>query len=87
MLKTEGIRRGLEVILNPLFANIEDIKQKDKVVLELSSFQLMTMNVHIDCALITNITPNHLDIHKDMEEYTEAKKNIFKFQEEKDLLS
>lgn len=87
MLKTEGYKTWIGGnIGNPLFANIEDIQQKDKVVLELSSFQLMTMNVHIDCALITNITPNHLDIHKDMEEYTEAKKNIFKFQEEMDLL-
>lgn len=87
MLKTEGYKTWIGGnIGNPLFANIEDIQQKDKVVLELSSFQLMTMNVHIDCALITNITPNHLDVHKDMQEYTEAKKNIYKFQEEKDLL-
>lgn len=87
MLKTEGYKTWIGGnIGNPLFANIEDIQHKDKVVLELSSFQLMTMNVHIDCALITNITPNHLDVHKDMDEYTEAKKNIFKFQEEKDLL-
>jgi len=87
MLKEEGYKTWIGGnIGNPLFANIEQIKEEDKVVLELSSFQLMTMNVHIDCALITNITPNHLDIHKDMNEYIEAKKNIFKFQEAGDLL-
>lgn len=87
MLKSEGYKTWIGGnIGNPLFANIEEIKKEDKVVLELSSFQLMTMNVHIDNALITNITPNHLDIHTDMEEYVEAKKNIFKFQHEGDLL-
>lgn len=87
MLKAEGHKTWIGGnIGNPLFANIEQIKKEDKVVLELSSFQLMTMNVHIDCALITNITPNHLDIHKDMEEYIDAKKNVFKFQEPNNLL-
>jgi UDP-N-acetylmuramoylalanine--D-glutamate ligase len=87
MLKAEGHRTWVGGnIGNPLFASIEDIKKEDKVVLELSSFQLMTMDVHIDCALITNITPNHLDVHKGMEEYTEAKKNIFKAQEKENLL-
>lgn len=87
MLKSQGYKTWIGGnIGNPLFANIEDIKKEDKVVLELSSFQLMTMNVHIDCALITNITPNHLDIHKNMEEYIEAKKNIFKFQQVEDTL-
>lgn len=87
MLKSQGYKTWIGGnIGNPLFANIEDIKKEDKVVLELSSFQLMAMNVHIDCALITNITPNHLDIHKNMEEYIEAKKNIFKFQQVEDTL-
>lgn len=87
MLKTEGHKTWVGGnIGNPLFASIEDIKEDDKVVLELSSFQLMTMDVHIDCALITNITPNHLDVHKDMDEYTEAKKNIFKAQEKENIL-
>ncbi|MCY6371950.1 UDP-N-acetylmuramoyl-L-alanine--D-glutamate ligase [Clostridium ganghwense] len=87
MLKSEGYKTWVGGnIGNPLFAKIEEMKKDDKVVLELSSFQLMTMKVHIDCALITNITPNHLDVHKDMEEYIEAKKNIFKVQKENDLL-
>jgi UDP-N-acetylmuramoylalanine--D-glutamate ligase len=71
---------------NPLFAEIEQIKPEDKAVLELSSFQLMTMKVSPAVAIVTNLTPNHLDIHKDMEEYVEAKKNIFKFQDNNGLL-
>ena len=70
----------------PLFSNIEDIKKEDKVILELSSFQLMTMDVEIDVAIVTNITPNHLDMHKDMQEYIDSKKNVFKYQKEGDLL-
>lgn len=70
----------------PLFSNIEEIKKEDKVVLELSSFQLMTMDTEVDVAIVTNITPNHLDMHKDMQEYIDAKKNILKYQKENDLL-
>lgn len=70
----------------PLFAQIEDIGQDDMVVLELSSFQLMTMDTEMDVAVVTNLSPNHLDIHKDMNEYIDAKKNIFTHQTEADLL-
>ena len=49
------------------------------VVLELSSFQLMTMNLPVEVAVVTNLAPNHLDMHKDMQEYIDAKKNIFLF--------
>ncbi len=66
---------------NPLFSQIEEIKDEDRVVLELSSFQLMTMNVPVDIAVVTNVSPNHLDMHKDMQEYIDAKKNIFLYQE------
>lgn len=62
----------------PLFTQIEDIKESDCVVLELSSFQLMDVEENVDVAIITNISPNHLDIHKDYNEYIEAKKNIIK---------
>lgn len=87
ILKKEGYKTWIGGnIGTPLFCEIENISKEDKVVLELSSFQLMTMNVHIDCALITNVAPNHLDVHKDMEEYIEAKKNIFKSQGKDDLL-
>ena len=70
----------------PLFANIEEINESDRVVLELSSFQLMTMTVSPDVALITNLSPNHLDMHKSLEEYLDAKKNIYKYQSPQDTL-
>ena len=70
----------------PLFTRLPEIKPDDIVVLELSSFQLMNMHVSPDISVITNITPNHLNIHKDYEEYIEAKKNIFKYQDEKGIL-
>ena len=70
----------------PLFAQIEEIEEKDMVVLELSSFQLMTINSQIDVALVTNLAPNHLDMHKDMQEYIESKKKIFLYQEKEDVL-
>jgi len=70
----------------PLFTKISEMKPEDYVVLELSSFQLMTMNVSPNVAVITNVTPNHLDIHKSYEEYINSKANIFKYQKENDLL-
>lgn len=70
----------------PLFTRLHEMKPDDIVVLELSSFQLMNMHVSPDIAVITNITPNHLNIHKDYEEYIEAKKNIFKNQDENGIL-
>ncbi|WP_238883699.1 UDP-N-acetylmuramoyl-L-alanine--D-glutamate ligase [Clostridium sp. YIM B02551] len=70
----------------PLFSKIEEIRESDRVVLELSSFQLMTMDNRIESAIVTNLTPNHLDMHKGMEEYIDSKKNIFKYQAKDDLL-
>jgi UDP-N-acetylmuramoylalanine--D-glutamate ligase len=64
----------------PLFDKIDIIKPDDRVILELSSFQLHTMQDSPHVAVITNITPNHLDVHKSMEEYIDAKKNIFRYQ-------
>lgn len=52
------------------------------VVLELSSFQLMNMKISPKVSVITNITPNHLNIHEDMDEYIEAKKTIIDYQDE-----
>ena len=87
LLKEEGYRTWVGGnIGTPLFSQIEEICPEDKVVLELSSFQLMTMNVSPEVAIITNLSPNHLDMHKDMEEYVDSKKNIFKYQTEKDIL-
>lgn len=62
----------------PLFTKINDMTEKDVVILELSSFQLMNMEVSPSISVITNITPNHLDIHGSYEEYIDAKKNIYK---------
>ena len=64
----------------PLLPDIESIQPDDLAVLELSSFQLMTMDTSADIAVVTNLAPNHLDIHKGMEEYIAAKKNIFLYQ-------
>ncbi len=60
----------------PLLPEIETINPADYAVVELSSFQLISMRKSPDIAVVTNLAPNHLDIHKDMEEYIEAKKNI-----------
>ena len=60
----------------PLLPQIEDIKEHDIAVVELSSFQLISMRKSPDVAVVTNISPNHLDVHRDMTEYIEAKKNI-----------
>lgn len=60
----------------PLLPEIENIKAEDYVVVELSSFQLISMRKSPDVAVVTNVAPNHLDVHKDMDEYVEAKKNV-----------
>ncbi len=62
----------------PLFTKIEQLKETDIVVLELSSFQLMGMRTSPDIAVVTNISPDHLDVHGSYEEYINAKKYIFK---------
>lgn len=70
----------------PLFTKLNEIKPEDIVILELSSFQLMGMDISPQISVVTNITPNHLNIHKDYEEYIDAKKNIFKYQNEDGIL-
>ena len=60
----------------PLLPEIENISSEDFVVVELSSFQLISMRKSPDVAVVTNVAPNHLDVHKDMDEYVEAKKNV-----------
>lgn len=62
---------------HPLLADVPFINENDFAVVELSSFQLMDMTCSPAAALVTNVTPNHLDIHKDMAEYIEAKTHIF----------
>lgn len=61
----------------PLLPDVDGMEPGDIAVLELSSFQLMTMDRSPDIAVVTNLAPNHLDVHKSMEEYVDAKKNIF----------
>lgn len=70
----------------PLLPLARQMKATDFAVVELSSFQLMDMTRSPHIAVVTNLAPNHLDVHKDMEEYVEAKKNIFKFQNPGDIL-
>ena len=70
----------------PLLPLVRQMKKDDFAVVELSSFQLMDMTRSPQRAVVTNLAPNHLDVHKDMEEYVEAKKNIFAFQDEAGLL-
>lgn len=69
-----------------LFDKIEEMNEESIVVLELSSFQLMTMEVSPHISVITSLAPDHLDIHKSIEEYYESKKNIYRYQKEDDIL-
>ena len=59
---------------------IEQIQDNDAAVVELSSFQLLSMRQSPDVAVITNIAPNHLDVHGTMEEYIQAKTNLIAHQ-------
>lgn len=77
MLRAEG--KTVHVggnIGTPLLPRIDEIKPEDFVVVELSSFQLISMRKSPDVAVVTNVAPNHLDVHKDMDEYVEAKRNV-----------
>ena len=64
----------------PLLPDIENIKSTDIAVVELSSFQLISMRKSPDISIVTNVEPNHLDIHKDMQEYVDSKKNVISHQ-------
>ncbi len=70
----------------PLFTKISEMRPEDIVVLELSSFQLMNMKLSTDYAIITNISPNNLNVHKDYKEYINSKANIFQNQDENGVL-
>jgi UDP-N-acetylmuramoylalanine--D-glutamate ligase len=65
---------------NPLIGDLKDILPTDRVVMELSSFQLDVMTTSPHVAAILNITPNHLDRHPSMEAYVEAKRHILDYQ-------
>lgn len=87
MLKKQGFKTWVGGNIGfPLFASIEEIEESHRVVIELSSFQLMTMKESPQVSLVTNLSPNHLDMHKSMEEYINSKKSIFKYQKSDDLL-
>lgn len=70
----------------PLLPRLSEIEEKDAAVVELSSFQLMGMHVSPEHAVITNLSENHLDWHRGMQEYCDAKTAIFQNQEKDDLL-
>ena len=70
---------------NPLLCQADEMRPEDYAVLELSSFQLMTMTQSPHIAVVTNLAPNHLDMHKGMEEYVAAKENIFRYQKTGDV--
>ena len=87
MLKTAGKTVWLGGnIGTPLLPLCSRMKEDDFAVVELSSFQLMDMTRSPHVAVVTNLAPNHLDVHKDMDEYVDAKKNIFAFQGKEDIL-
>ncbi len=70
---------------HPLLCEADGMLATDYAVLELSSFQLMTMKHSPHIAVVTNLAPNHLDVHRDMAEYVAAKENIFCHQSGEDV--
>lgn len=86
LLKRECEKRNKGRVLvggnigTPLINEIESLTEDDFAVFEISSFQLMSLDISPDVAVITNISPNHLDIHRGMEEYVEAKRALIKNQ-------
>ena len=70
----------------PLFTKLSEMTPDDIIVLELSSFQLMGMEISPSISVITNISPNHLNVHSSYEEYIDAKKNIFKYQDKDGII-
>ena len=87
LLKKQGYRVWLGGnIGTPLLDKADEMESTDQVVLELSSFQLMYFPFSPHTAVITNLSPNHLDIHRDMEEYVAAKENLYLHQKSEDVL-
>lgn len=87
ILKTAGYKCYLGGnIGTPIFTKLGEMEENDMIVLELSSFQLMNMNVSPKISVITNISPNHLNVHSSYEEYIEAKENIYKHQDRDGIL-
>ena len=87
LLKAQGYTVWLGGnIGRPLLSDIPRMTQEDYAVVELSSFQLMDMRRSAPRAVVTNLAPNHLDVHKDMDEYIAAKTNVFRYQGSDGLL-
>ena len=87
LLKAEGYTVHLGGnIGTPLLTKVDEMKPTDYAVLELSSFQLHSMACHPHIAVITNVSPNHLDVHPSYEDYQDAKKQIFRAQTAGDVL-
>ena len=87
MLKASGKKVWLGGnIGTPLLPLIDQMQASDYAVVELSSFQLMDMERSPHIAVVTNLAPNHLDVHKDMQEYIDAKINLFRYQGKEDIL-
>ena len=87
LLRAEGYTVHLGGnIGTPLLYEAPNMTPGDIAVLELSSFQLHSMHCRPDIAVITNVSPNHLDVHPDMGDYVDAKKQIFKNQSAEDRL-
>ena len=85
MLTRAGVRCHLGGnIGRPLLADADAMSPDDAAVVELSSFQLMTMTKSASVAVVTNVAPNHLDIHRDMAEYVDAKRRVFAYQSQGD---
>ncbi len=81
LLKAQGFKVHLGGnIGHPLLSEVDAMCPEDYAVLELSSFQLHSMYCSPDIAVITNISPNHLDVHPDMADYVEAKTMVFRNQ-------
>lgn len=70
----------------PLLPEVDTMQPDDLAIVELSSFQLMEMQYSPYIAAITNLTPNHLDYHKDFDEYVQAKTSIYTRQKEGERL-
>ena len=82
MLETQGKKVYLGGNIGvALLPRIEEITADDYAVVELSSFQLISMRQSPDVAVITNVAPNHLDVHGTMKEYVESKLNLIVHQD------
>lgn len=87
MLKAQGYESYIGGnIGRPLLSELDQMTEEAKVVVELSSFQLVDMTLSPNVSILTNVTPNHLNVHKDLSDYINAKKQIYRHQKLGDRL-